>query len=151
MNTKWLSSCLVLLLIAPLGVSAEEGDEQDIDLTPEDCVNVRQIKTTEVIDDQNIIFHMNGGKIYRNHLPRKCFGLKRRESFSYKIRTTRLCSVDTIQVIDQFGGGIDQGPRCGLGKFYPISEEQAAFLMGEEPRAEPPEAPETPEAPDEDE
>ncbi len=140
MNRNWLWSCLVLLLIAPMGYAEEEADEQMVDSAPEECVNVRQIKKTKIIDDQNILFHMNGGKIYRNHLPRKCFGLKRRESFSYKLRTPRLCGIDTIKVVDSFGGSLSQGISCGLGKFHPISEEQAAFLMGDEPRPEPPEA-----------
>ena len=139
MNRNWLWSCLVLLLIAPMGYAEEEGDEPMSDPAPEECVNVRQIKKTEIIDDQNILFYMNGGKIYRNHLPRKCFGLKRRESFSYKLHTPRLCGIDIIKVVDQFGG-LSQGTSCGLGKFHPISKEQAAFLMGNEPRPEPPEA-----------
>lgn len=139
---NWLCSCLMLLLIAPVVIAAEEAkeaDEPDTELTPEECINVRQIKKTEIIDDQNIVFYMSGGKIYRNHLPRKCFGLKRRESFSYKIRTSRLCGIDSIRVVDQFGGGIEQGPSCGLGKFFPISEAEVAFLMGDEPRPEQPE------------
>jgi hypothetical protein len=141
MNRNWLWSCLVLLLIAPMGYAEEEGDEQATDSAPEDCVSVRHIKKTDVIDDQNILFRMNGGKIYRNHLPRKCFGLKRSDGFSYEIRTPRLCDLDSVKVLDQFGGGIRPGPSCGLGKFHSITEEEAAFLMGDEPRAKPPEAP----------
>lgn len=141
MNSKWLFSCLATLLIAPLGYAADEDEELYPEVTPEDCIHVRQIKKTDIVDDQNIIFHLHGGKIYRNRLPRKCFGLKRRESFSYKIHTARLCDIDSIRVVDQFAGRLDSGPSCGLGKFYPISKEEVAFLLGDEPRAELPEAP----------
>lgn len=142
MKRTWLSSCFLMLLISPLGYAADEDEELYPDVTPENCVTVSLIKQTEIIDDQNIIFRMRGGKIYRNHLPRKCFGLKRRESFSYEVRTPQLCGVDTIRVVDPFRQSLDTGPSCGLGKFYPISEAEAAFLMGDEPRVEPPEAPE---------
>jgi len=141
MNSKWFCGGLLMLLVIPMGYAEDEDEELYPDVTPEDCISVRQIKKTDIIDDQNVVFHMNGGKIYRNHLPRKCFGLKNRESFSYKLHSARLCSIDSIKVIDRFGGSLSSGPSCGLGKFYPISKEEVAFLMGDEPRSEPPEAP----------
>lgn len=144
MKHAWLSGCLMMLLIVP-GYAEDEDDELYEDVKPEQCLSVRRIKKTEILDDRTIFFYMSGNKIYRNHLPRKCFGLKRSDSFSYKLHTSRLCAIDSIKVVDRIGGDIRSGASCGLGKFYPISEEEVAFLKGDEPR------PEEPEAPDEDE
>ena len=45
-----------------------------------------------------------------------------------------------IRVLEQFGGFIQEGMSCGLGVFYPISEEEAEFLAlePEERRGGPP-------------
>ena len=82
--------CAVFALVPP--VSADELSDSDNDKLelsdaekeqlefalgePERCVSLHRIRSTDVIDDQNILFNMKGGKIYRNHLPRKCHGLK---------------------------------------------------------------------------
>jgi len=53
------------------GLSAAVAqDEGAFDRTPVDCIRVISIDQTQAIDDQNILFHMNGKRVYRNHLPR---------------------------------------------------------------------------------
>ncbi|MGD9811932.1 MAG: hypothetical protein AB7U35_11465 [Sphingobium sp.] len=89
---------------------------------PVDCIYPRNIRSTKVRDDQTIDFVMNGGKIYRNTLPYKCPGLGFEERFAYKLSTSQLCSVDTITVLQSFGGGLSQGATCGLGKFQPMEK-----------------------------
>jgi len=87
---------------------------------PVDCVNLQDIRETRVRDDATIDFYLNGGKTYRNTLPFKCSGLGFQQSFSYKTSINRLCSLDTITVIQQ-GGGPMRGATCGLGKFQPVT------------------------------
>ena len=84
-----------------------------------DCVNIRNIRQTKVMDDRTIDFIMNGGKWYRNTLPYSCPQLGFERAFSYKTSISQLCSVDIITVLQQ-GGGIHRGASCGLGKFTPI-------------------------------
>ena len=44
--------------------------------------------------------------------------------FSWTTSTTnRLCSIDTIRVIDSIGGSIRPGVACGLGEFHPVSAD----------------------------
>ena len=81
----------------------------------ENCVWIRRIHSTKVIDDFNILFRMKGNKAYLNKLPRRCPRLGFEKSFSYRLHSSQLCNVDTITVIDS--SGIIHGPTCGLGKF----------------------------------
>jgi hypothetical protein len=98
----------------------------------EQCVSLARIDRTEVVDDQNILFYMNDGTIYRNHLPYRCPGLGVRESFMYRTSLNQLCNVDIITVLDDIGFGFSPGPSCGLGMFYPMSEEDVQMLKESE-------------------
>jgi len=95
----------------------------------EDCIYLRMLRRTEVLDDRNILFEMTGGKIYRNFLPRRCHSLSNRESFMYESRASRLCRSDRIRVIDSMSMGAGMsGPSCALGKFYPVSENEVKAM-----------------------
>jgi hypothetical protein len=93
---------------------------------PTSCVNVRQIRSTHVIDESTIDFKMYGGKTLRNTLPYSCPGLKFEEAFSYKISTSQLCNVDIIRVLRNFDGRLQEGAGCGLGKFQPVEKVNPA-------------------------
>lgn len=95
---------------------------------PVDCINVSRIRNTDVLNDREIVFYMHGSEIYVNQLPHRCSGLRMADAFSYKVRTSQLCHVDVIRVLDNFGGSVRQGVACGLGKFLPITEEQLVIL-----------------------
>jgi hypothetical protein len=116
----------VLALLGPLpGLAQDEGA---FDRTPQDCISASSIDETDVIDDQNIVFRMRGNRVYRNHLPRKCPGLERENRFAYEIRGSRLCSIDTITVLEQFGVGLQRGFTCRLGEFVPLSPAEVEDL-----------------------
>ncbi|MCF8474575.1 MAG: hypothetical protein K9G26_07755 [Emcibacter sp.] len=86
------------------------------------CISIHQIKTSQVIDDYNILFIMNGSKAYLNTMKHRCSRLGFEKAFSYKISTSQLCDVDIITVFDSSGG--IQGPSCGLGKFIEYKEKK---------------------------
>lgn len=122
----WRSAGALALL-----VGASTAPAQDIgvfDRTPQDCVVVSSIDETEALDDQNILFRMRGNKVYRNHLPRKCPGLERENRFMYETRGGRLCSIDTITVLEQFGVSLQRGFTCRLGEFVPMSPDEVEDL-----------------------
>jgi len=87
---------------------------------PVDCVDIIRIRNTRVLDDRTIDFEMTDGKVLRNTLPHQCPSLGFEESFSYSTSLSRLCSVDTITVLQQ-AGGIHRGASCGLGQFQPVT------------------------------
>jgi hypothetical protein len=114
-----------ILLLATRGASAQE----DFDRTPADCVVTTSIDRTQAVDDRTILFFMHGKKVYRNYLPRKCPGLERQNRIMYKTRGNRLCDVDTITVLEQWGARLEPGFTCGLGKFVPITQEEVDDLV----------------------
>jgi len=106
-----------------LAVTAALGQESEaaFDRTPRDCLVVTQIDSTEAIDDQTIIFRTRGKRVYRNTLPRTCPGLLRENRIAWESRTSQLCSVDMITVLEDVGFGIRPGFTCRLGEFAPMS------------------------------
>ena len=105
-------------------------DEEDfaIDREGERCISTRNIRNTDILDERTILFRMRGGDYFVNYLRNDCPGLVREERFSYRSSGGRLCQVDMIRVLEQFGGFIQEGMSCGLGVFYPITGEEAEFL-----------------------
>ncbi len=129
-----LAACLVSLLLA-LPALAQDDEEAAFDRTPRDCILTSNIRQTEAVDDQNVLFFMRDRTVYRNHLPRKCPGLEREDRFSYRLEgTRRLCSINTITIIEDspFGagvGGLRDGFTCRLGEFVPLSPEEVEDLV----------------------
>jgi hypothetical protein len=87
---------------------------------PENCIELRNIRSSRVLSDQIIDFELIDGRIMRNVLPYRCSGLGFSEAFTYSTSLTRLCSVDIITVLNQ-GGGPARGATCGLGQFQPVT------------------------------
>ena len=110
--------------------TAEEavGAIEDFDREPVRCISPSSIRRTEVIDARTVLFYMRGGDVYRNRLAYDCPRLVREKRFSYELRTNRLCNVDTIFVLEFWGSEMRRGMPCGLGDFYPITEEEAELL-----------------------
>jgi hypothetical protein len=130
MDRASLAGFRLTALLLPLlaATSAAGQDDGAFDRTPRDCIVVQSIDDTDAIDDQNIIFRMRGNKVYRNHLPRKCPGLERENRIAYETRTSRLCSIDTITVLEDFGVGFRPGFTCRLGEFVPLSPAEIEEL-----------------------
>lgn len=133
-----------LACFAGLQPAAAQQADEPLDRTPQDCIVVANINRTRVLDDQTILFFMRGRRVFQNHLGRACPGLEREDRFMYEARNSRLCDVDTITVMEDWGGRptefgrFSRGFTCPLGDFHPISVEEAAALEAEErtgPRA----------------
>lgn len=128
--------CLVLASCAEFLENPEEiVDEIDDSLRPEHCLSLIRIDRTDVLDDQNIIFYMRGGKIYRNVLPHRCSGLRNRDAFMYRTTMNQLCDLDIITVLDQIGIGFTQGNSCGLSTFQPVTKDGVDYLKEQINRA----------------
>jgi hypothetical protein len=121
-----LAAALVPLLAA--GAALGQDDDEAFDRTPRDCLITQTIDQTDAIDDQNIIFYMRGSKVYRNHLPRKCPGLERENRIAWQTHSSRLCSIDQITVLEDFGGTFRPGFTCRLGEFVPMSAAEVEEL-----------------------
>ena len=118
------------LALSGLAIAAAKEKKPDVPIRnigePVSCVSIRQIQSTKVIDDKNIDFKMNGGKILRNTLPYSCPGLNFEDAFTYRLSGSQLCHVDTIRVLERRGGNLEEGAGCGLGKFQRIEKVKPA-------------------------
>ncbi len=111
---------IVLAGSAVAASSAEKLAQYQPTGKKESCIETYQIKETDVIDNQNILFRTNGNKYYLNHLPNRCSGLKIQDGFSYTLRgLNKLCNVDVITPV-QTGGAV-YGP-CALGDFEEVTK-----------------------------
>ncbi len=84
---------------------------------PQDCIQTSRIRQSEVRNAATIDFRMIDGKIMRNRLPHECTGLAFQDQFTYETTMGRLCSIDTITILNN--GGVP-GPTCGLGTFQEV-------------------------------
>jgi hypothetical protein len=126
-----LASLLALPAFAQDGETDAAAAADDFNREPVECLTASRIERTQVIDERTILFYMRGGDIYRNQLSVNCRPLLREKSFSYELRTSRLCDIDFITVIEHMGSTLREGVSCGLGKFYPVTEEEAIFLSSD--------------------
>lgn len=129
-SIPWLGLVGTLSMVSAAAQDGGESDDAVLDRTPEDCVITTRIRNTKIVNDETILFYLGGGKIYQNVLPEECPRLKANGRFAYQVRTTRLCRVDTITVLDRFGGAFRPGFTCRLGWFLPITELEADALLG---------------------
>lgn len=82
------------------------------------CISTRRIDRTSVLDDENILFEMNGNKVYLNRLNSRCPNLAFEGSFMYQISGTRLCRGEIITVLHSG----ERGASCSLGTFELLEE-----------------------------
>jgi hypothetical protein len=104
-------------------------DDEERDMSAVQCLRVIDIDHIDIVDSETLIFRMRGGKVYRNDLPHRCPGLRRNDTLMYRTSVGRLCNVDIITVLEDWGFGFAPGASCGLGMFHPITEEIADELM----------------------
>ncbi|HHQ14282.1 MAG TPA: hypothetical protein ENK16_04595 [Chromatiales bacterium] len=137
------------MLLAGAPANADTSMDTEPVVEPESCVSVARIRRTRIVDDSTILFYMNGGEIFVNHLPRRCPGLRINDAFGYETSLSVLCNVEVIHVLRNIGGDLVRGPTCGLGMFEPVTADQADALLagpGAEPKPVVPEIEPGPEA-----
>jgi hypothetical protein len=88
------------------------------------CLQLQDIRSTRVVDDQTIDFITRSGDVYRNRLPSSCPQLGFERTFTYATSINQLCSVDIITVL-VVGQPTMRGASCGLGPFTPIARDSA--------------------------
>lgn len=87
--------------------------------TPVDCIYLRDIRSTQIIDRTAIVYDVGGGKLYVNRPSIGAESLDDDDILVSKTHSSQLCSIDTIDLIDR-GSHIRSG-FVGLDKFVPYS------------------------------
>jgi hypothetical protein len=127
--------------IAGTAVQAQEGEE--LDRTPTNCLTVGRIDRDVAINDRIILFYVKGGAVYRNDLQGSCTILQLGETrltYLYRTQTarlTQLCDVDMITIDTPE----HRRNACELGKFTPITAEEAELYRSGQIAAVPSPAP----------
>lgn len=121
---------LITLLATSACATADQHEDEETELPEgvENCVHLRAVDRIEILDEQHILFYMRNGKIYSNHLSRKCPGLRHNDTIMYRTALNQLCDIDTFTVLENIGGGFMPGATCSFGKFYPATQEEVDAL-----------------------
>ena len=127
---------LVAVTIASQAAPAAADDDVIESYESRQCIKISAIKSMRVVNDEDVLFYMLGRKFYLNTLRPPCIGLASAKWYSFKADSGQLCERDRIKFF--------HGARsCPLGRFQPISREDAEALLNWQP--EPPQMPlETP-------
>jgi hypothetical protein len=87
---------------------------------PERCLQLSRLDTTEVLNNQQILFRTRGREYFLNSLPHPCPGLRRNSTLLFRTSIDLVCDVDVVTVVESMGWGLRPGASCGLGKFEPV-------------------------------
>lgn len=127
---KFMLLAAGLCVTAGASLAQENGDDTgERDMDAEQCVSTNRIDRINIADSQTLIFRMIDDTVYRNDLPYKCVGLQPDDVLMYRSAVGRLCNVDIITVLNDWGFGFAPGASCGLGMFHPITEQIAKELV----------------------
>lgn len=128
------------------GLAAQASDEE----TGPTCIAEPNIRRTQLIDEDNIVFLMRDKTIQHNTLARRCPGLRKNSQISLTRADRLVCSGHNFQVLLRVSTGSNStsvtvpgsnerlsvpqpnmipGPVCTLGAFESIDEERLDDLV----------------------
>lgn len=94
----------------------------------ERCLSTYTYRNVEVIDDEHVLFHGSGDKIWLNKLRNRCLGLRRNDTLSFELRDNRVCDLDTFEAVDLTGFVSRSSGTCTLGTFTAVTPEQVESI-----------------------
>ena len=86
---------------------------------PVDCLDIKDIRSTRIIDRTAILYEATGGRLFVNR-PEGAGTLHRADVMVNKVWGGRLCEVDVVDLLD--GGAHIPTGFVMLGKFVPYTE-----------------------------
>jgi hypothetical protein len=125
------AAALAATVITPTaaGTRAERGEARLAKLLdgreagePVDCIQLSSVSSTEVIDGTAIVYRV-GSKLYVNRPAIGASSLRRDDVLLFSNYEPRLCSIDTLRLIDN--SSHFQKGFVGLSKFVPYGKRAA--------------------------
>lgn len=98
---------------------------------PVRCLSNTAYTDVEVINSELLLFRGLGDRMWLNRTRQACLGSRIDPVLAFDRRHSRLCDLDTVAVADNLGGYWSTGAGCSLGKFAPVSPEQAELVRAE--------------------
>jgi hypothetical protein len=111
-----------------MGQAGAESAE-DPPRSAQTCLNHSSIRSTKILNEQNILFVTRNGMSYNSPLPRECPSLNRNSLVNYGVVGDRLCAGSSFQVLWRMGMDLMPTFVCQLGLFVPITEAEVADLV----------------------
>lgn len=105
--------------------------EPDGNSQPVSCLPDTAYTDVEVINSELLLFHGLGDRMWLNQTRQACLGSRIDPVLAFDMRHGRLCHLDSVAVADNLGGNWSTGAGCSLGKFAPVSPEQAELVRAE--------------------
>lgn len=138
---RFLPLTSIVCCLIPVALAQEQDAVED---DSKRCLNARSIRGADVIDDNYVVFEIQGRRLFLNALPKSCVGLSRDRRFSYDTYTRSLCALDKIRILREAGNTFYESKSCSLGRFQPITYEELQLFIDErtakpEPKPEKPE------------
>jgi hypothetical protein len=87
---------------------------------PVDCISLRYIRSSEIIDRTAILYRTIDGRLYVNRPRSGQRSLKSSDILVTKTTSSEICSIDTVRLYDS-GSRIENG-FVRLGKFVPYNK-----------------------------
>ena len=91
---------------------------------PVDCISLRDIRSSQIIDGTAIVYDTGGGRLYVNRPRTAADWLDSDDILVTKTYGSDLCSLDTVSLVDR-GARMQRG-FVGLGQFVPYTKVKAA-------------------------
>ena len=91
---------------------------------PVDCIGLRDIRSSQIIDGTAIVYDAGGGRLFVNRPRIGASSLDNDDILVTKTYGSDLCSLDTIDLIDR-GSQMHDG-FVGLGQFVPYTRVKAS-------------------------
>jgi len=91
---------------------------------PIDCITLRDIRSSRIIDRTAIVYEMSGGRVYVNHPESGASSLDSNDILVTDTHSPQLCSIDIVRLVDN-GSHFPSG-SIGLGKFVPWTKTDRA-------------------------
>ena len=114
--------------LSVLEVLEREASQRDY-VKKVNCLNVRQIRDTQVLDSRHVAFKMGKDEYYLVQFKKQCHGLRTNSSVRLDIRNSRLCKHDSIQGFDPDSMmGMREGLRCAIPGFTQVTKAQVGQL-----------------------
>lgn len=90
---------------------------------PVDCINLRRVRSTQIIDDTAIVYDA-GSTVYVNRPRAGADSLDRWDTLVTKLHSSQLCRIDTVNLYDT--GARMQTGFVFLGDFVPYRRVETA-------------------------
>ncbi|MDG2534120.1 hypothetical protein P6144_10710 [Sphingomonas sp. HITSZ_GF] len=119
-----LGATLLAALAMPAAAAQRDGEAELAKAVagrdagkPVDCIYLRDIRSTRIIDGTAIVYEMNNGLIYVNRPKSGASSLDWTDVMITDTHSSQLCSIDTVKLFDT-GVRMPTG-WVGLGDFVP--------------------------------